>query len=346
MDTQRDGQEPLPPNESKQTPRYIVMPEQFLALTRSRDGVTVEQPRPAPYVPPQVPQAQPAPASRIPSARIERPAPDAARRRFAFIWGGVFAIVLIGGGIAAWLVVRSLPPTEPPPLAPVEPPPTAEIPEPPAPPAPQNDVQPEEPVIPAPPAPITAPDTDGDDLSDIEEELFGLRADEQDSDGDGYVDALELINLYNPAARTPAALLDAGLVYRYTHEDEGWSIFIPRPWIVVAAELAQRSVTIATELPTERVVATVHENDERMALGTFISQRPDGKTLAPIERVAVKSGLVGLRYADEKTRVWFPLGPSRVLEIVYESDEVLLPFSGTFEMMLQSFTHATAPSRR
>lgn len=46
---------------------------------------------------------------------------------------------------------------------------------------------------------VAALDTDGDGLSDAEEETYGTSLTNPDTDGDGYADGAEVQNGYNPA---------------------------------------------------------------------------------------------------------------------------------------------------
>ena len=73
-------------------------------------------------------------------------------------------------------------------------------------------------------------DTDGDDLTDIEEELFNTDSGAWDSDEDGYYDGQELTNLYNPRGFAPVRLIDSGLVDEYVHPRFAYRVYYPRTW--------------------------------------------------------------------------------------------------------------------
>ncbi|MFC1612815.1 hypothetical protein ACFL23_00610 [Patescibacteria group bacterium] len=71
-------------------------------------------------------------------------------------------------------------------------------------------------------------DSDHDGLTDLEEELFGSDKLNFDSDGDGYLDGLEVINFYNPSAFAPKSLDEAGLVNIYN--ESRYNILYPYNW--------------------------------------------------------------------------------------------------------------------
>lgn len=256
-------------------------------------------------------------------------------QRLLLIWGSVAAVVLIGGGVAAWVVLRTVPGAAP---APVAPAPVPEAPTPSPAPRPLPAPVPPQPVAKPPPTPVSeaARDQDSDGLSDQEEVLFGLNPAQRDSDSDGFPDALELVNLYNPSGKAPAGLLDAGLVYAYRSDTRGWSLLIPRSWTVKAMGIAEGDLVVEAGVAGEQVSISVRANSAELPLRTFISQRPDGAALAPVERIDVKSGIAGARLASEPHRAWFTLTQNLVLELSYTSESAAYPFARTFDTMVQS----------
>ncbi len=77
-------------------------------------------------------------------------------------------------------------------------------------------------------------DSDSDLLTDLEEGLWGTNPLESDSDGDGYNDGVEIINLYNPtvAGSGTGKLLDSNLIKTYTNTKFGYSVYYPSSWQV------------------------------------------------------------------------------------------------------------------
>lgn len=77
---------------------------------------------------------------------------------------------------------------------------------------------------------LSAPDFDSDTLSDLEEDVFGTDQSVFDSDGDGYSDGQEVVNLYNPKGVTPVRLVDSGLVREFTHPRDVYRLYYPLVW--------------------------------------------------------------------------------------------------------------------
>ncbi len=81
-----------------------------------------------------------------------------------------------------------------------------------------------------------SPDADADGLTDAEEEIFGTDSGIWDTDGDGYYDGQELLNLYNPKGTSPVKLVDSGFVKEYVNPKSGYRLYYPSAWEVGAVE--------------------------------------------------------------------------------------------------------------
>jgi len=73
-------------------------------------------------------------------------------------------------------------------------------------------------------------DMDMDELTDVEEEVYGTDPGKWDTDGDGYYDGQELVNLYNPAGVAPMRLIDSGLAKEYINNKTGYRVYYPSSW--------------------------------------------------------------------------------------------------------------------
>ena len=71
-------------------------------------------------------------------------------------------------------------------------------------------------------------DSDGDGLTDPEEELIGSSKDSQDSDGDGYSDLTEVLNLYNPIDNQKLASNTNFTIYQ--NNTFKYSLLFPKNW--------------------------------------------------------------------------------------------------------------------
>lgn len=262
------------------------------------------------------------------------------KRKMIAVWGIVGGIILIGGGLAAFLALRSVGPQAPPSR------PTNV--------APANMVsQPtvNEPSVNVPPVnePLSsAPDrdTDRDGLTDAEELLLGTDAALADTDRDGYDDALELMNLYNPSGIAPQRLLDAGLVYEYKHPTLGWSVYIPRSWTIAAIGQEQQHFQINTGSPGEQIILDAYTNPERFTVEEAAVRfwptivRPDPSLVLTS---ATKRGAELARLTGDVHRALIAIGGDRVIIASHNVRAEPPRYLRLFEMIVQSFAAPAAP---
>ncbi len=178
--------------------------------------------------------------------------PKEGTSRPVFMWAGVGITLIVLVGISYWYVTRSLQTTNRP-LSPL--PPSFEA-------IPQPQIRPVEP----PPAQVVAQvpttsisevptstrqtlptlsplsllpddaDIDNDGLTDTEEDVLQTDSGTWDTDGDGYYDGQEVMNLYNPTGFAPVKIIDSGRVLEYTQPLHSWKIYYPTPWDVGTVE--------------------------------------------------------------------------------------------------------------
>lgn len=101
-------------------------------------------------------------------------------------------------------------------------------------------------------------DTDGDGLTDREEELFDTDRLNKDTDGDNYKDGSEIKGGYNPRKAEGALLATSGLVNQYKNPLFGYSIYYPAKFIVRAIDETNREV-IFTAATGELIQIIVNE---------------------------------------------------------------------------------------
>lgn len=192
---------------------------------------------------------------------------------------------------------------------------------------------------PPPPPPPTilpsAPDQDQDGLTAEEERVYSTDSTKPDTDADGYVDGLEVVNLYNPAGFAPVKIEDSGLVEIYTNPTFNYSIFYPKVWIVRALDETNREV-LFTSATGEFVQVIVEDNLEHLSpLDWYLAKTP-GVTAAEVKTVVTKSGLQGIQSQDELT-VYFSYG-DYIFAVAYNvGTRTELNFKTVFEMMVKSF---------
>ncbi|MBI4433317.1 hypothetical protein HY632_00940 [Candidatus Uhrbacteria bacterium] len=344
--------------------QFYVMPERFLPLTRSGSlpaapaasvSRAAEPPSaPSPPVPP-VPTggdvATPPPAPGSPETPLA-PAPDPDdRRRKWLLGGGIAALVLLAAGITSYFLLRSVPPPPPPVPAPRVPAPTTPPQPQPAPtvtpPRPSIDgpVPPSVPVIIPTPEPPPAPlvnaspplpsddvDVDGDRMSEAEERVFGTDPTRRDTDGDGYADTLELLNLYNPTGTAPERLIDAGLVYEYEHPTDHWSVYVPKGWRVTAGG-AVGTWEIRDAVGVVVVEIEVLGNPTRVAVNSWIRKQTQA-TDASVVPVSTRRAASGYQLTEADGSAYFALSATRILRL--HAGGASLSYPNLFPLVLQS----------
>jgi hypothetical protein len=188
---------------------------------------------------------------------------------------------------------------------------------------------------PTPPVVVSASDQDKDGLTDEEEKIYTTGVSNPDSDGDSYVDGLEVINLYNPIGFAPVRIVDSGLVEVYNNPTFNYSIFYPKTWISRALDETNREV-LFTSATGEFVQVIVQENPEKISvLDWYLKQNPN-VTAAQVGTVVTKTGLQGIRSPDGLT-VYFGNG-DYIFAVAYQiGNRTEVNFETTFEMMVRSF---------
>lgn len=340
----------LAPGAPKLEPEIHVIPDEFYGAAAK---AKLSKPKPAPRT------AVQATAAAAPGQAAAPPQAPPPVRRGSKKWLliPVFAVIFLALlGFGTWLLLRpreAPAPSPPPPSVSIQIPPSAPAPEPvaeappeepepePAP-EPEPQVEPEPPPPPPPPistapwtyrVPAVTDDRDGDGLSAAEEALYGTDPENADSDRDGFSDALEVVNLYNPAGFTPTRLIEAGLVTAHASEEGGFEIFFPVSW---EARLQGEGEVLFTNPENEPIAVTVEENPQGQSiLDWYLSRNP---SVSPVEvqQFFTKSGLEGVRSPNGLAA--YIRGGDRVYIVAYApglSDSV--HFRATFFMMVNSF---------
>lgn len=186
-----------------------------------------------------------------------------------------------------------------------------------------------------------ASDKDRDELSDTEEELYGTKNYLPDSDRDGYVDGVELKNLFSPLVANEA-LLESGLVVEYSNEIAGWAVYYPAQWFVEPIDATKQQVLFVSQTDEGDFFEITVENNPNQYTAeewydALIENSDDEDapqvdkstpvTVGEIDGVVSPDGLV-YYFATETQLI-------RILYTVGLQEEIA--FRSTFEMMVNSF---------
>jgi hypothetical protein len=178
-------------------------------------------------------------------------------------------------------------------------------------------------------------DTDQDNLTDVEENLFSTESTKSDTDSDGYPDALEITNLYNPTGFAPQKIEETTLVKIYNNQAYDYSIFYPSLWIARALDETNREV-LFTSTTGEIFQVIIDENINQLPLlDWYLLESPEVK-LSEIVDITTKDGLLGKKSPDGFT-AYFSSG-DKIYAINYSvGSKKEINYSSTFEMMIKSF---------
>ncbi len=314
----------VPQLAEKKEPVIYTIPEQFYGVA-AKAHLAKETPS--------APTPAATPAGTAPPAAPKPPVPEKGSKTWLLI--PIFAVILLGGlAFAAWWFLRA-----PAPAKPSTPTVTLPAPQPqPEPqPAPEQPATttPETPAVPA--APTVALDSDNDGLTDAEETLYGTGPLNSDSDGDGYSDSVEVVNLYNPAGFKPTKLIEAGLVKPYDSATGDFEILAPTLWMPPAESGIGQDLAVFTAAPGETIHLAMDANAQHQtALDWYLSRNPSASP-SEVQSFTTKSGLDGVRSPDGLTAAIALDG--KIFVLTYEADASKTPqFRTTFTMMLNSFS--------
>lgn len=289
----------------------------------------------------------------MPAKFIATPGPKTGTRLWMLIIFLILAIGALGAG-AYYALVLSRPPEIP--LSEFEPAtvvsPESSVPvASPTPPIEQEATPPIPPLIPSPtPTPAPSPtqpvgpitytattDSDGDGLTDSEEDIYGTNRLMSDTDGDGYPDGAEVRAGYSPLA-AHTTLVESGLVNPYTNAVFGYTLEYPSRWL--ARPTDQSLTTVNFQSATREFISvTARENPTRQSLDAWYSATYPQQNVNALRQSVTRNGLQYVREANNL--VWYimaPNNPARVYEVRYNpGTETQLNFLSTFEMMAESF---------
>lgn len=178
-------------------------------------------------------------------------------------------------------------------------------------------------------------DSDNDGLTDLEEEVYGTDPFNPDTDGDGYTDGWELINLFSPIEGRGASLADSGLIKVYTNPTFRYSLFYPNPFIVnTMPDIDDIEVIISGETG-EFFGIIIQENPEMVPVTEWYQEQISGLT----DEEAKKAEVGGYEAVWSLDGFTIYIGKD---DKIYAFDYNLggtttAHFRSTFSMMINSF---------
>lgn len=173
-------------------------------------------------------------------------------------------------------------------------------------------------------------DSDEDGLTDLEESLFGTHIRKSDTDGDGYSDANELKNLYDPAQ--PAMKLESSKsVASHQNSLAGFSLLYPVRWQVRDDD----PLTSFQDMDGDKIDVRYAFLKEGNSFESWYAQvKPFDAALETFEKQN-ETGRAVYRGAG-KTQAMIVFKDKVILLEYKPATEAVLFFLSTFDMMIKS----------
>lgn len=189
----------------------------------------------------------------------------------------------------------------------------------------------------------TTADTDLDQLTDIEEVLYGLDSGTWDSDQDGYFDGQEMSNLYNPRGNAPMKLVDSGLVREYINDFSGYRMYYPLQWSQGGVDPEEKHMLFSS-ISGEYIEVRVFQKMTNLTFPQWFQTNAPEEQFNLLSTFTNRFGVEGWKRNDGLV-VYFDTS-SYVFTIIYHQLESTapIPYRTTMEMVYQSF-RPTATSR-
>lgn len=181
----------------------------------------------------------------------------------------------------------------------------------------------------------SATDSDNDYLTDLEENFYQTDPAKADSDGDTYLDGVEVRNLYNPLA-AESRLNETELILTYTNESYNYSVYYLKDWVVSAINNNNSEVMFTSSLG-EFISILVQDNPIGLSSMDWYKQYlPVNFDFSALETVNI-SGLPAVKSVDG-LHTYLAFG-TKIYIINYNlgtNQEKV--FETTYKMLLKSFT--------
>jgi hypothetical protein len=187
-----------------------------------------------------------------------------------------------------------------------------------------------------PPEPTPGLDSESDGLTDLEEqEVFGTKIDDPNTDKDVYVDLNEALNLYDPATPAPSALKDNPKVATYSSTALGFTILRPATWNVREGTAEAKEVFFGA--PSGEFIQVLMEEKApgQSLMEWFLAQSP-GVTSSQVELYKTRQGYDAILSPDRFT-AYVAFNGDKVAVVSYNLGKQLqIQYKITFQMMIMS----------
>jgi hypothetical protein len=176
-------------------------------------------------------------------------------------------------------------------------------------------------------------DSDGDGLTDNEEQLLGTDLSSANSDGDGYGDLVELKNLYNPAGA--GRLIENLNIREMTNATYHYSVYYPTEWAGGASSNDESIIFMSADNHFIQIIT--QPNDSGQTINDWYREQFSLSEIAT-EFFVVGSDWVGLKSPDGLTVYLNDQAQENIFALTYNiGSSSTLEYKNIFDMMVKSF---------
>ncbi|MCD4694157.1 hypothetical protein K8R62_02240 [bacterium] len=175
-------------------------------------------------------------------------------------------------------------------------------------------------------------DNDNDGLSNLEETILGLDINKEDTDGDGYSDSQELLNLYNPNGEN--SLDNNSQISTYASEEFFFSLLYPKKWIT--QEVGSNNAVMFKAQDGSFIQVIVRSNDGNISIEDWYNKQfTDNKEELEVEE---RDNWQGINKKDSSVFYLTDLDRKNIYVISLTSlSNEKAEYSNIFSMLVNSF---------
>ncbi|MCX6800187.1 MAG: thrombospondin type 3 repeat-containing protein [Candidatus Falkowbacteria bacterium] len=176
-------------------------------------------------------------------------------------------------------------------------------------------------------------DTDGDGISDKEEQVFGTNPQLVDSDADGFKDKEEILSLNNPIGA--GTILSDSAIVRHTNSILNFEVYYPASWSVVA--MGTNDSVMFKSSDNQNVLVLSPTNTNSMTMEEWYYAEVSARRIQDSQRVT-KNGWQGVLSPDGLTMYLAYPGSKKIFVLSYTSGvSTVSDYKTVFDMMVNSF---------
>ncbi len=177
-----------------------------------------------------------------------------------------------------------------------------------------------------------AVDSDKDGLADAEEVFFSTNANLGDTDGDGYGDLVEILNLYNPAGDGQIIVNDN--IEKYTNNKYNYYLYYPKALII--DKFGGEDSVLFKFSNNQFIQVLIQPNPKKQLIQDWYKEQLE-TTIIKSSQIIYKRGWQGVKSEDELTFYLTKPNSENIFVLTYNlGTGDILYYKNIFAMMMRS----------